>query len=121
MQERSWLAQDCAEMSKDDTERVAEHALRLLALAGDPDLDEILRGVLRSSRVLADARYGALGIPDRRGGFDRFLTTGIDEEAARRIGELPRRHGVLGLLLQAGETIRIADIRSHPKFVGYPA
>jgi signal transduction histidine kinase len=120
MQPQQWLEDDCGRMSRDDAELVARHALKLLALAGDPDLDEILRGVLRSARALAGARYGALGIPDRLGGFDRFLTTGIDEEQAERIGELPRRHGVLGLLLEEGSSIRIDDIRTHPKFWGYP-
>lgn len=107
-------------MSRDDAELVARHALGLLALAGDPDLDEILRGVVRSAAALAGARYGALGIPDRQDGFDRFLTTGIDEQLAERIGELPRRHGVLGALLEEGRSIRLDDIRAHPRFWGYP-
>lgn len=107
-------------MSANEAERVAEHAVHLLALAGNPDLDEILRDVLHSAQALADARWAALGIPDRHGGFDRFLTVGIDEEQADLIGELPRRHGVLGLLLEAGETIRLEDIRQHPRFSYYP-
>ncbi len=120
MQEQQWLKDDCGRMSQDDAELVARHALGLLALAGDPDLDEILRGVLRSACALVGARYGALGIPDRNDGFDRFLTTGISEEEARRIGELPRRHGVLGALLEEGRSIRFDDIRTHPRFWGYP-
>lgn len=120
MHEDSWPEDECGGMSRDDAELVARHALGLLALAGDPDLDEILRGVLRSARALSGARYGALGIPDRHDGFDRFLTTGIDEEQAERIGELPRRHGVLGALLEEGRSIRLDDIRDHPRFWGYP-
>ncbi|MBO0746217.1 MAG: GAF domain-containing sensor histidine kinase [Candidatus Dormibacteraeota bacterium] len=120
MHEESWPEQDCGQMSRGDAELVARHALGLLALAGDPDLDEILRAVLRSARALAGARYGALGIPDRHDGFDTFLTTGIDEDQAERIGELPRRHGVLGALLEEGRSIRLDDIRAHPRFWGYP-
>lgn len=108
------------QISRDDAEQVAQHALGLLALAGDPDLDQILRGVVRSACALAGARYGALGIPDRNDGFDTFLTTGIGEEQAERIGELPRRHGVLGALLEEGRSIRLDDIRDHPRFWGYP-
>lgn len=120
MHQRSWPEQECGQLSQDDAELVARHALGLLALAGDPDLDEILRGVVRSACALAGARYGALGIPDRHDGFDTFLTTGIDEEQAERIGELPRRHGVLGALLEEGRSIRLDDIRAHPRFWGYP-
>ncbi len=111
---------DCEQLSRGDARLVARHALGLLALAGDPDLDAILRGVVRSARALSGARYGALGIPDRHNGFDTFLTTGISEEQAERIGELPRRHGVLGALLEEGRSIRLEDIRAHPKFWGYP-
>lgn len=96
------------------------HAQRLLALAGSPDLDEVLRRVLRSARSLAGAHYGALGVPDGRGGFHRFLTVGIPERRAERIGTLPRRHGVLGVLLEDSGPIRLDDISRHPRFTGYP-
>ncbi|HEX4211996.1 MAG TPA: GAF domain-containing sensor histidine kinase [Candidatus Dormibacteraeota bacterium] len=102
-------------------DRLAGHAVRLLALAGDPDLDQVLRRVVGSARTLVRARYAALGVPDGRGGFHRFLTVGIPEEQAARIGALPRRHGVLGELLEAGEAIRMDDIAEHPRFSGYPA
>lgn len=97
------------------------HARRLLALAGNPDLDVVLRRVLRSARTLAHARYGALGVPDGRGGFHRFLTVGIPESQAQRIGTLPRRHGVLGVLLEDSRPIRVGDIARHPRFSGYPS
>src|SRR5262249_35121626 len=66
------------------------------------------------------ARYGALGVPDGRGGFARFLTVGISEKRAAEIGDLPRVHGVLGALLDEGP-IRLPDIRRHPRVGYYPA
>ena len=91
-----------------------------LALAGDLDLDSILQRILRTARKLAGARYGALGVPDGNGGFDKFITVGISERLARRIGDLPRFHGVLGVLLRDGKSIRVADLRRHPDFSWYP-
>src|SRR3981081_315820 len=91
-----------------------------LALAGDLDLDSILQRILRTARKLAGAHYGALGVPDGRGGFDKFITVGITEKLARMIGDLPRFHGVLGVLLRDGKSIRVADIRRHPDFSWYP-
>src|SRR6202165_5724443 len=91
-----------------------------LAIAGDLDLDSILKRILGTARRLARARYGALGIPDGRGGFDKFITVGISEKLARLIGDLPRFHGVLGVLLRDGKSIRVADIRRHPDFSWYP-
>src|ERR1700730_10123050 len=66
-----------------------------LSIAGDLDLDSILQRILRTARKLARARYGALGVPDGKGGFDQFITVGISEKLARMIVDLPRFHGVL--------------------------
>ena len=65
------------------------------------------------------ARYAALGVPDGRGGFARFITAGISEKRAAQIGELPRVHGVLGALLESGPIV-LRDIREHPRFSYYP-
>lgn len=94
--------------------------LDILAIAGDLDLDRVLERILRTARSTARARYAALGIPDGEGGFARFLTLGISERRADSIGSLPRVHGVLGVLLDEGRPIRLADIRKHPRFGYYP-
>lgn len=91
-----------------------------LAIGGDLELERVLRKILRTGARLVHARYGALGVPDDSGGFSTFLTEGIPARVARRIGSLPRRHGVLGLLLTEGKAIRLRDIRRHPRFSGYP-
>ncbi len=101
-------------------QRLAALNRAVLALAGDLDLDRTLQQILGAARILARARYGALGVPDGAGGFAKFLTVGISEARAERIGELPRVHGVLGALLTEGKAIRVADIRRHPQAWGYP-
>ena len=107
-------------MERGASEQLAAHALRLLALAGNLDLDQVLHRVLRSARKMAGARYAALGVPDGSDGFQLFLTEGISERQAERIGTLPRRHGVLGVLLHDSRPIRLDDIAHHPEFSGYP-
>jgi signal transduction histidine kinase len=94
--------------------------LDLLALTGEGDLDRVLDKILRTARSAVRARYGALGVPDGRGGFARFLTVGISERRAELIGDLPRVHGVLGALLKDGGAIRLKDIRDHLEFGYYP-
>ena len=50
---------------------------------------------------LTGARFAALGVLDEdRHELERFITHGIDEEARRAIGNLPRGRGVLGLLIE---------------------
>jgi len=92
----------------------------ILSIAGDLDLDRVLRNILRTAQRLVKARYGALGVPDGRGGFGRFITVGVSERRAALIGSLPRVHGVLGALVTEGKPIRVRDIRRHPRFSWYP-
>lgn len=101
------------------TDAVAAEVLELLALHDDPDLNVVLERILRTARRLVGVRYAALGVPDGRGGFARFLTSGISEKRAAQIGELPRTHGVLGALIDDGP-ILLDDIRRHPRFSYYP-
>lgn len=103
-----------------DTDAVAAEVLELLALGDNPDLNAVLDRIVRAARRQADARYAAIGVPDGRGGFARFVTSGISDKRAAAIGELPRTHGVLGALLEEGP-IRLDDIRRHPRFSYYPA
>jgi signal transduction histidine kinase len=106
--------------ARSDTDAVAAGVLDLLALGDAPDLNTVLERIVRAARRQASARYGAIGVPDGRGGFARFVTSGISERVAATIGELPRTHGVLGALLEEGP-ILLDDIRRHPRFSYYPA
>jgi signal transduction histidine kinase len=103
-----------------DTDAVAADVLELLALGDTPDLNAVLDRIVRAARRQSEARYAAIGVPDGRGGFARFVTSGISDKQAAAIGELPRTHGVLGALLEEGP-IRLDDIRRHPRFSYYPA
>ena len=48
--------------------------------------------LLEVARELTGARYAAIGVLDeRRASLERFLTSGIDEDAQRAIGDLPGR------------------------------
>jgi signal transduction histidine kinase len=106
--------------ARSDTDAVAAGVLDVLALGDAPDLNTVLERIVRAARRQVSARYGAIGVPDGRGGFARFVTSGISERVAATIGELPRTHGVLGALLEEGP-ILLDDIRRHPRFSYYPA
>ncbi len=45
---------------------------------------------------------------------------GISPEQWQAIGPLPRRHGMLGVLLAGGQPERLPDIRQDPRFEGWP-
>jgi signal transduction histidine kinase len=91
----------------------------VLAVAAGLSVDEVLQRLVDSARVLAGARFAALGLPDGEGGFRRFLTSGMDDELIASLGPLPRQHGVLGAMLDAESSYRTNDIHEHPEFRGW--
>lgn len=92
-----------------------------LAAAGERRRERVLRLVLGAARDLVGADFGAVGVPDGADGFGLFLTSGVDSQTWKAIGELPRQHGLLAVLLQDTATVRLADIREDPRFVGWPS
>jgi len=91
-----------------------------LAVAAERRTEPVLRTVLDAGRDISGARYAAVAVPDPGGGIALFLTSGIDAQTWDAIGYLPRHHGLLGVLLKDPSPIRLDDIRSDPRFTGWP-
>jgi len=90
------------------------------AIAGVLDLDGVLQLIVDRVADLVDARYAALGIVDRFGSIERFLTVGITPEQRALLGAPPQGHGLLGLIIREGRSFRIPDITAHPDSYGFP-
>jgi two-component system, NarL family, sensor histidine kinase DevS len=91
------------------------------SVVSEHDVDAVLRRVVDEACEITEAKYGALGVMNERGdGLDRFITTGIDEEAHAAIGELPRGRGVLGVLISDARPLRLANVGAHPRSYGFP-
>ncbi|MFE1792361.1 GAF domain-containing sensor histidine kinase [Streptomyces sp. NPDC059525] len=93
----------------------------LLAMSRRLEVRDVLRTIVVSARELLDAEYAALGVPDDHGGFAQFVVDGITEDQWRRIGPLPRQHGILAAMLHQDGPQRLADVRQDPRFEGWPA
>jgi signal transduction histidine kinase len=91
-----------------------------LAAAAERRTERVLRLVLNAARELVGAPYAAVGVPDGADGFATFLTSGVDSATWKAIGDLPRQHGLLGVLLQETGAVRLSDITADPRFVGWP-
>jgi two-component system, NarL family, sensor histidine kinase DevS len=112
------VAPGSEETSGPHSERLLEVARELVS---ELDLEAVLARVLDAARELTGARYAALGILDeRKDQLERFLHRGIDEERRRRLGSLPRGHGILGELIRNPKPLRIAKIGEHPHSYGFP-
>jgi signal transduction histidine kinase len=93
----------------------------VLAIGTGLDLQTVLRRIVEAAAQLVDARYGALGVIDEVHLLSQFLTVGIDEDTAASIGPLPRGGGILGLLIDEPQPLRIHDLGEHPATLGFPA
>jgi signal transduction histidine kinase len=94
----------------------------VVTMAADLSLDELLQRIIEVAADLAGARYVALGVlgtgKERR--LDRFITHGVSPAQTRAIGELPKGHGILGLIIDRPEPLRLHDITAHPESYGFP-
>ncbi len=93
-----------------------------IALNTELSLDGLLQQLIEQAATLTGARYAALGVIDENGGMlERFLTTGIDAEQHAAIGNLPRGHGILGVLISDARPLRLERIGDDARAVGFPA
>jgi signal transduction histidine kinase len=92
-----------------------------MAVNAGLDLGEVLTRIVRSACELVDAKYGALGVlgPDGEH-LVEFVTRGLTPDEHEAIGELPRGHGVLGLLIRDPRPLRLDNLADHPDSYGFP-
>jgi signal transduction histidine kinase len=91
-----------------------------VAITGELDLDNLLKRIVDTSRELVGCKYAALGVLGEDGFLVRFPTSGISETEREKIGEPPRGHGLLGVMLRAGHSLRIPDMSKDPRRSGFP-
>jgi signal transduction histidine kinase len=92
----------------------------VLSVTRQMSVHDVLQVIVRSARSLVGARYAALGVPDQGDSFAEFVVDGISGAEWAAIGPLPRRHGMLAVLLNQRKPERLADIRKDPRFEGWP-
>ncbi len=93
----------------------------VLSVTRQMSVRDVLQVIVRSARSLVGARYAALGVPDEGNSFAEFVVDGISPAEQAAIGPLPRRHGMLAVLLNEGKPERLADISADARFEGWPA
>lgn len=90
------------------------------AFAAGLSSDQVLRRIVEIAAAIAGARYGALGVAGADGYLTDFITTGLTTEEREALGPLPRGHGLLGVLVRGGQSLRVPDIAQDPRRVGFP-
>jgi signal transduction histidine kinase len=105
-----------------DQERLRLLLDAVVVIAADLDLDSVLARIVEVASRLADAQYAALGVlgsgPQRR--LRAFVTHGLSADQRTTIGDLPRGHGLLGLIIDRPQPLRLHDLTADPKSYGFP-
>jgi GAF domain-containing protein len=82
----------------------------IVEIGSDLDLDVTLHRVVNAAMELTGAPYGALGIRAPDGTLVSFVHAGIDDQTARRLGDLP-----------VGDGLRVNDLSAYPEAVALRA
>jgi len=100
------------------------HALidAMLLIESDLDLSTLLQSIVGAACELVGTRYGALGISNAEDTeLTNFITVGLTEDQRRRIGDMPRGHGLLGEVMVKGVPRRSDDLLHDPDAHGFPS
>jgi signal transduction histidine kinase len=92
----------------------------ILSISSELDLDAVLQRIVDLARTLVGARYCALGIVGPDGLLSDFITSGLSAFERERIGDPPRGHGILGLLVREQRSLRMPDLTKHAQSIGFP-
>ena len=94
----------------------------VVSMAADLTLDGVLARIVETSRQLTGAQYAALGVlaSGKRKGLRTFIHRGMTPMQVEDIGELPTGHGILGLLIDRPEPLRLHEIAAHAESYGFP-
>jgi signal transduction histidine kinase len=92
----------------------------VIAMSSDLDMHNVLDRIVMSSCELTGAQYGALGVIGADGQLSDFIAHGIDPHVREQIGELPRGRGILRLLIDHPEPIRLPKLQDHAESYGFP-
>ncbi|MFI6702233.1 GAF domain-containing sensor histidine kinase [Streptomyces sp. NPDC050509] len=109
-------------LSAETTARVPQLLEAMCSVGAGRGLHATLDRICATAAELVGARYAAIGVVDEQGeGLSDFVTYGVDEDTARRIGHRPDGHtGLLGALIRHPEPIRLADLTTDPRAAGFP-
>ena len=92
----------------------------VVAISSDLDMHRVLNRIVVSACEITGAKYGALGVLGNTRSLVDFITVGLTDDEHKAIGDLPRGHGILGLLIDHPQPLRLTHLQEHPKSYGFP-
>lgn len=103
------------------SERLERLVAAVPGLISELSLEGVLQRIADVAAEVIGARYAAIGMLSSDGRtLETFTTHGLTPDERARIGAPPRGHGILGLVIREGRTIRLPDLTRHPSSYGFP-
>ncbi|WP_374970374.1 GAF domain-containing sensor histidine kinase [Terrabacter sp. BE26] len=103
----------------------AEDRLRSLLAANrsvvsELTLSAVLRRIVEAARDVAGARFAALGVVGADGRLEEFVHSGMEDSSVAHVGHPPTGEGILGLLIEQPQPLRLHAITDDARSVGFP-
>ncbi|MDP4174442.1 MAG: methyl-accepting chemotaxis protein [Bacteroidota bacterium] len=90
-------------------------------VAVETTMEKTLMVILEGAQKITDSKYAALAIFDKNKKVEKFLQIGMSDTDVNRIGHYPEGKGLLGYIHETHAHLRLEEMRSHPRSVGFPA
>ena len=97
--------------------RLSEASLRINESL---DFETVLQGVLDSARSLTGAKYGVSTLLDESGRVQTYLTSGLTDDQARRLWELPDPMQIVEVISTSSGPVRLRDFHGYLRSLGLP-
>jgi two-component system sensor histidine kinase DevS len=91
-----------------------------LEIVQDISLESLLERIAVIACEQVGARFAALGVLNDNGQIEQFIPVGMSQEEVARMDHSPSGLGLIGALMSSTKAIRLDDIRSDPRFSGFP-
>jgi two-component system sensor histidine kinase DevS len=89
-------------------------------LIQDISIESLLERIAAQACNLGEVNYAALGMLSDTGKLERFIPIGMSAAELAAIDHQPVGMGLIGELMCSSESIRVKDIATDPRSVGFP-
>jgi signal transduction histidine kinase len=91
-----------------------------LELVQDTSLDSLLERIAVVACEQVDAQFAAVGVTDENGELEQFIPIGMSPAEIKKMPHPPKGLGLIGELMRADHSIRLPDLKKHPRSAGFP-
>ena len=101
-------------------ERMSRLSAATLRISENLELESVLREVVESVRVLTGAAHAVITIGKRLEQARDFISSGLTPAELQQLRSLPQGGGIGEYLLRTSRPLRLADLSSHLRALGFP-